>query len=765
MAGWMDKENSSFISILAKNDETLPVHTNNAVLLLKDVLNWYHPNISNVCDVLNICKEEIIARLFAMVYLHDIGKSSPSFQKHVRSKDRNSKAFPHALISLPFVISSLPALKVNGVELYFETLAVMSHHTPFYDNLYSQYLEADPETQFNNNNGFDGHYCKEYALRFHNYLPNHYEQNFGYQFPFKVLTPNFTEKFGNLLSRIKQSVQREDRANNLHLVHSLFVSVLHYCDWLSSGRHFYRYSEEVTVPRLDLYVKYNPYFRGWYEIQKKAAGVKGNLILSAPTGKGKTEAALWWTNSNLNSGKIVYLLPTRVTVNAMYDRLKIILGDTTGISHGTSILKIAEDEKWINPNMIAKRLIFGTFMSPTSVATVDQLLLSQFNWRHWELVEQNASNAAIILDEIHSYDFYTLALIVEMVRLLSQRGSRFAFLSATLPAYLRELITKLIPAKIVSDEEFKALTRHNIEFYDQNILDSIDSIISHYMGGKKILVILNTVDSSIDIYRALKNYFIAHRLDANNLILYHSRFIEMHRTKKEQRIKDGANKTNEGFIAVTTQVVEVSLDIDNDILFTQLAPLDALVQRFGRVNRKGSKSISAANVIIYSQGDKDHKIYGEDNLKNAKNIVEAHLKGKKPSEEIITQLIDLQYPKDSTLEAFKLEWRNVRMDLNMLRKELWDIQTLLLGDRDNALYKIARTRHEKIPDIEVIPKMYENEINNKQHYLEAMYYIVKVPLYRFKECIIPKTEDSAWTYADIEYSEEEGAISCKHNYA
>jgi hypothetical protein len=66
----------------------------------------------------------------------------------------------------------------------------------------------------------------------------------------------------------------------------------------------------------------------------------------------------------------------------MYERLRTILGDTTGISHGTSVLRIAEDEKWNKANILAKRLIFGTCMSPTTVATVDQLLLSQFNWRH-----------------------------------------------------------------------------------------------------------------------------------------------------------------------------------------------------------------------------------------------------------------------------------------------------------------------------------------------------------------------------------------------
>jgi hypothetical protein len=87
--------------------------------------------------------------------------------------------------------------------------------------------------------------------------------------------------------------------------------------------------------------------------------------------------------------------------------LKKIFDKTTGITDGTSILKIVENEKWNNANIMTKRLLFGTLMSPTSVATVHQLLLSQFNWLHWERVEQNASIDAIVFDEIHSNDFYT----------------------------------------------------------------------------------------------------------------------------------------------------------------------------------------------------------------------------------------------------------------------------------------------------------------------------------------------------------------------
>ncbi|PWU79170.1 MAG: hypothetical protein DLM72_18780 [Candidatus Nitrosopolaris wilkensis] len=93
--------------------------------------------------------------------------------------------------------------------------------------------------------------------------------------------------------------------------------------------------------------------------------------------------------------------------------MKNIFSKTTGNLDGTSILKIGEYGKWNKSNIMTKRLLFDTLMSPTSIATVHQLLLSQFNWLHWERVEQNASIDAIVFDEIHSYDFYTSKLFVE----------------------------------------------------------------------------------------------------------------------------------------------------------------------------------------------------------------------------------------------------------------------------------------------------------------------------------------------------------------
>lgn len=234
------------------------------------------------------------------------------------------------------------------------------------------------------------------------------------------------------------------------------------------------------------------------------------------------------------------------------------------------------------------------------------------------------------------------------------------------------------PNPHVIDKQFNQLVRHRIHFSAVEIINAIEDIISQYRKGKKVLVILNTVDCAIEYYHEIKTFLVSHQEDTVNLVLYHSRFLERDRTKKETIIKR-APENDSGFIAVTTQVVEVSLDIDYDILFTQVAPLDALVQRFGRINRKGGKHIpDTGNIMIYNSGSTDHWVYGEANLVRAKEIVEAKLDKKSPSEESILSLADKQYPIENSLTELKKEKKNVNTDLNFLRNELWEIQSLLL---------------------------------------------------------------------------------------
>jgi len=542
-------------NILAKEDETLEEHTNKALEFLHKYLKWQKRNIDKVAEITKMSSSELNSRLFAMVYLHDIGKASIGFQNHIRGE---GKGIPHPLLSLPFLISAVPATHVN-----YEALAVMSHHTPFYDNLYRSYRNAT----------FEGKYCVKKAEEFYGNLPSIHEMMLEYDYPFELREPNLG-KMGTMLDYLRDQLLPSPTPKTREIF-SLFVTCLHYTDWLASGNlSDYQYCEEDIKGKVNKKMTETRNFGGWHPFQERAAQVKGNLLLRIPTGQGKTEGALLWADVNVEKGKLMYFLPTRVTSNAMYERLRWFFGDNVGISHGTAALVIGEEKEWEPKGYREKKLLSSVFMMPITVATVDQLLLVGFNWYHWEIVEQNVSFSAIVFDEIHSYDLYTTSLIFNFAEELKNKGTRLAFMSATFPEYLVEGLNNILgKSTVIYDKRYDNLCRHRLRFVESPIEEGIPDILKKYEEEKKILVITNTVGKSIEIYKKLKE-----KVKSEDIILYHSRFIERDRRIKEKEISNGT-KRYKGLLAVTTQVVEVSLDIDYDVLYTEIAPVDALVQR------------------------------------------------------------------------------------------------------------------------------------------------------------------------------------------
>ena len=142
--------------------------------------------------------------------------------------------------------------------------------------------------------------------------------------------------------------------------------------------------------------------------------------------------------------------------------------------------------------------------------------------------------------------------------------------------------------------------RHRIEIKEGTIFDSIETIIKYYNQNKRIIVVCNTVQNAQNVYEMLKKRI---SIASDEIALLHSRFHYLDRHQKEQQALDEQNK-----ILIGTQAIEVSLDIDYDIMFTEPAPLDALLQRFGRVNRKRKKGISPI-FVCQMGGENDHYIY------------------------------------------------------------------------------------------------------------------------------------------------------------
>lgn len=209
----------------------------------------------------------------------------------------------------------------------------------------------------------------------------------------------------------------------------------------------------------------------------------------------------------------------------------------------------------------------------------------------------------VILDEIHTYSEYSRSIVIEIVRSLLRLNCRIHIGTATMPSKLYDELLEILGG--VGNVYEVSLDSEQLETYNRHLIDkikvsSIDSIIKESVNNnEKLLVIFNTV-------KAAQGFFEQIEEDYPNLkkMLIHSRYRRKDRAKLEDELKSQFNgdEKNQGFnpcIVVSTQVVEVSLDISFDRMITEVAPLDSLIQRFGRVNRKRHNSALDESTRVY----------------------------------------------------------------------------------------------------------------------------------------------------------------------
>ncbi len=319
-----------------------------------------------------------------------------------------------------------------------------------------------------------------------------------------------------------------------------------------------------------------------------------NIILIAPTGYGKTEFAFLWSADK----KFFYTLPLRSAVNQIYKRAKEIFGDEkTGILHSDADVYLLEKEGDIGDTSKIYELS-KTLSYPSIISTGDQFFPYALRPPGFEKIFSTFSYSNLIVDEVQAYDPKACAIIVSFIEWIFRMGGKFLLMSATMPSFVLNEIKKriannfeLINIYEEEKEKFKRIFKHKLKIdIIDNENDKIEEILNLARNGKRILVILNTVKKAQEIYQKLKENSDSNL--KNKIFLLHSRFTLEDRRKKEVELIEKEFKNpkpeneNEGKILVATQVVEASLDIDADILFTEICPLDALVQRMGRVLRR-----------------------------------------------------------------------------------------------------------------------------------------------------------------------------------
>jgi CRISPR-associated endonuclease/helicase Cas3 len=356
-------------------------------------------------------------------------------------------------------------------------------------------------------------------------------------------------------------------------------------------------------------------------------------------------------------------------MNAMYDRLQRIYPGRVGLLHGRSALSLYQrlmDQAYTpaEATRLAKgeRNLAGLPYYPVRVFSPYQMLKAVFQLKGYEAMLTDFAGGAFVFDEIHAYEPARLAMILETVRLLADRfGATFLIMSATLPAPVRERLGEVLhPLARVRAEPglYARFRRHRLRLADGDLLDPerLGSIIRRYEAGEQILVVCNTVARA----QAAWSWF-RERLPAGAaLSLIHGRFNGRDRGRKEQQVlaRTGVRQPGAGgevrraALVVATQVVEVSLNLDLDALYSDPAPLDALWQRFGRVNRLGRRAL--APVTVFRQPSDGQHIYDPILVQNTLALLEdAARAGPRPVDEALAQdWLDLVY-SGPALEAWE----------------------------------------------------------------------------------------------------------------
>ena len=566
----------------AKPNKSIIEHTNDLLDVLEILWN------------LGYIKEERIYELIqkACIY-HDIGKINKEFQKRVKNKgikfDEN-KEVAHNVLSLYFIDES----KFNNKEDYLiVSNAVVNHHD--YCDIGLAIIEKSD------------------------------------------IIENLLEGLDH--KKVKKVIPAKIASISQDIDAIKIKGYLHKCDYSASSGYTAEYENNFLEKSLENVLnkwKLDNQDASWNELQQYCIENKNeNIIAIAQTGMGKTEAGLLWISDN----KGFFILPIRTAINAIYDRTKKYISsyggnleEQLGLLHSSSLeylLLQSEDDKYddkdeyidkkedkeiIEYEKIAKQLSL-----PINVSTIDQLFDFVYKYPAYELKLTTLSYSKIVIDEIQMYGPDLLAYLVYGLERIVEQGGKVAILTATLPPFVKELLSKSIKFKIKEDGFTDNSKRHNLKILDKRI-DSND-ICNKYRENEKlnksnkILVVCNSITQAQNLYEEISDI-----LGNKNLHILHSKFIKGQRLSKESEIiefgktyKD--NKSNEldkqSGIWISTSIVEASLDIDFDYLFTELQDLNSLFQRLGRCNRKGKKDSSENNCYIYTQIDERSFINGD----------------------------------------------------------------------------------------------------------------------------------------------------------
>lgn len=546
--------------------------------------------------------------------LHDIGKASPLFQRTLKHGYVHQPGFDfrHEIASLLF-ISLFPEDEWPAII----DMIVAHHKSVCHDVREKGLLDLD-----GNMDCFSRH-----AERFEEWSP---------------IALGILKESGVAIHHINLN---EACDNYEYAVEYCSNKTLNYSQWkglLMAADHFASALEnktELATEKLFIQPDLSFYNRqhSLYPLSMVPADDKRkHTLVTAPTGAGKTDFLL-----RRCKGRVFYTLPFQASINAMYDRIKNDLKDTSAqvyLLHAASNLKVKDGK-------LEERIMQRHIGASVKVMTPHQMASIVFGIKGYEAMLLDLKGCDVILDEIHTYSSETQAIVLKIIEILNTIGCRIHVGTATMPTVLYNKILQLLGGSSevhevsLPNEILKSFNRHIIhKTANWRTCENVLEKAIH--NQQKVLIVCNQVKRAQQMYER-----ICETYPETSKMLIHSRFKRGDRGLLESNLKNNFNTSMKACIVVSTQVVEVSLDISFDLMITECAPIDAMIQRFGRINRKRTEDTIGKYKDIYviqpPEDEKDAKPYDLAVLQKSYEVLPDNQVLEEPT---LQSLIDAVYP-------------------------------------------------------------------------------------------------------------------------